>query len=66
MCIRDRVVADRVEILAKKAQNAQNEYSTVPQQNRSQMPQKQPSQPSADNGFTPNFGIDINRDDLPF
>ena len=56
------VVADRVEILAKKAQNAQNEYSTVPQQNRSQMPQKQPTQPS----YEQNFGIDINNEDLPF
>lgn len=60
------VTADRVEILAKKAQNTQNEYSTVPQQNRSQMPQKQPSQLSTDNGFSSNFGIDINNEDLPF
>ncbi len=60
------VTADRVEILAKKAQNTQNEYSTVPQQNRSQMPQNKPTQPSADNSFPTNYGIDINSDDLPF
>ena len=56
------VTADRVEILAKKAQNTQNEYSTAPQQNRSQMPQNKPTQPS----YEQNFGIDINNEDLPF
>ena len=60
------VIADDVRILAHNAKKTQNEYSTVPQQNRSQMPQKQPSQPSTDNGFPTNFGIDINSDDLPF
>lgn len=53
------VVADRVEILAKKAQSAQNEHSTVPQQNRSQKPQNEPTEP-----IIP--GIEITEEDLPF
>ena len=53
------VVADRVEILAKKAQNTQNEYSTAPQQNRSQKPQNEPTE-----SVIPS--ISITEDDLPF
>lgn len=70
------VIADRVEILAKKAQNQpqanENTYgqgNTYAQQNPSQNAQNRPTQQSMDNGFgipTDYNGFNIDSDDLPF
>lgn len=70
------VIADRVEILAHKAQNqpqaSGNTYgqgNTYPQQNASQNAQNRPTQQSMDNGFgipTDYNGFSIDSDDLPF
>lgn len=70
------VIADRVEILAHKAQNqpqaSGNTYgqgNTYPQQNPSQMAQNRPTQQSMDNGFgipTDYNGFSIDSSDLPF
>lgn len=59
------VTADRVEILAKKAQ-PQNDNSTVPTQNPSQIAQNRPTQASMDNGFGIPVGFNIDEADLPF
>lgn len=62
------VVADRVELLAKKAQ-PQNDNSTAPVQNPSPVAQNRPtqaSQTSMDNGFGIPAGFEIDSDDLPF
>lgn len=53
------VVVDRIEF-ADGANQTQNEYSSIPTQNRAQNAQKEPSQPSWANGF------EINDSDLPF
>lgn len=53
------VVVDRIEF-ADGANQTQNEYSSIPTQNRAQNAQKEPSQPSWANGF------EINDADLPF
>lgn len=70
------VIADRVEILAHKAQNqpqaSGNRYgqgNTYPQQNASQNAQNRPTQQSIDNGFgipADYNGFSIDSDDLPF
>ena len=73
------VVADKVEIEAKKAQSQQNEYSSAPQQNYAQTAQNQPSQaqytpqynnyqpqPSPEVEMAAKYGLDISSDDLPF
>ena len=71
------VIADRVEILAHKAQNhpqeSVNNYgqgNTYPQKNASQMAQNRPVQQSMNNGYGVREewgnGLDISSDDLPF
>ena len=70
------VIADRVEILAHKAQNqpqaSGNTYgqgNTYAQQNPSQNAQNRPTQQSMDNGFgipADYNGFNIDSDDLPF
>ena len=70
------VIADRVEILAHKAQNqpqaSGNTYgqgNTYAQQNPSQNAQNRPTQQSMDNGFgipADYNGFSIDSDDLPF
>lgn len=69
------VVADKVEIEAKKAQSQQNEYSSAPQQSYAQTAQNQPSQPqyapqynqpSPEVQMAAQYGLDISSDDLPF
>ena len=70
------VIADRVEILAHKAQNqpqeSGNNYghgNTYPQQNSSQMAQNRPVQQSMNNGFgipADYNGFSIDSSDLPF